>query len=333
MTRSRVFHKKTLITTLLILLLLAVVAYAAFGYIIYTSLADVTKGCAKFRANRPDHFEIIVDPKNPPWPELDETPYFMPSYETVRFPSRQAGLMLSGWYVPGEASAPVVVVLEGVNSCKYAQAALIPAGMLHRHGYNVLLLDPRDMGDSDFEDGYSAIGNEEYMDVLGAWDWLIADKGFAPEQIGVYGNSLGAATVLIAFEFEPRLAAIFLNSPFSNLPQIIGEELVRNGYPRWSAPSAILAARLVAGDDLLAHSPEDALRTAGTRPVFIVHSRSDERINVRHTERLMTIAQEAHLDVTVWYLDGVAHVRGMAAYPQEYEQHLAEFFGAALAKR
>jgi uncharacterized protein len=325
-------RKKVVIATVLTLLLLAGVAYGAFGYIIYTKLANVTTGCEKFRANRPDHFELIVAPddKNP-WPELDVTPYFMPQYEAVSFPSRQADLSISGWFVPGEASAPVVVVIEGINSCKYAQAALIPAGMLHKHGFNVLLIDPRDMGDSDLEDGYSAIGNEEYLDVLGAWDWLIAEKGFTPERIGVYGNSLGAATVLIASQFEPGVAAIFLNSPFSNLSQIIGEELQRGGYPKWLVPSAILAARLVSGDDLLAHSPEDAIRAAGTRPVFIVHSRDDERINVRHSERLMEVAQEAKVNATVWYVDGARHIRVMAMYPEEFEARLTGFFGDALA--
>jgi dipeptidyl aminopeptidase/acylaminoacyl peptidase len=189
------------------------------------------------------------------------------------------------------------------------------------------------MGDSDLEDGYSAIGNEEYMDVLGAWDWLIAEKGFTPEQIGVYGNSLGAATALVTFEFEPRVAAIFLNSPFANLPEIIGDELERGGYPRWLAPSAILAARLVSGDNLLAHNPEDAIRAAGTRPIYIVHSSSDQRIKVQNAERLMAVAQENEVNATVWYLDDVWHPRGMAAYPDEFGQHLAEFFGAALAAR
>jgi hypothetical protein len=47
----------------------------------------------------------------------------------------------------------------------------------------------------------------------------------------------------------------------------------------------------------------------------------------------MTIAREHETNATVWYLDDVWHVRGMAAYPDEFERHLAEFFGAALAAR
>ena len=44
---------------------------------------------------------------------------------------------------------------------------LTPAGMLWRNGFNVLLIDLRDTGDSTFQDGRSTIGNEEHRDVLG----------------------------------------------------------------------------------------------------------------------------------------------------------------------
>ena len=49
--------------------------------------------------------------------------------------------------------------------------------MLARSGFSVLMMDLRDAGDSDVEDGRVAWGTEEYLDVLGAWDWLKFGEG------------------------------------------------------------------------------------------------------------------------------------------------------------
>jgi hypothetical protein len=50
-----------------------------------------------------------------------------------------------------------------------------------------------------------------------------------------------------------------VDPPYSDLPEIINEELTRNNYPTQLEPGAILVARLVAGDNLVAFSPKDAI--------------------------------------------------------------------------
>ena len=104
--------------------------------------------------------------------------------------------------------------MDGLGGCKNSIAVLTPAGMLWRNGFNVLLIDLRGTGDSTFQDGRSTIGNEEHRDVLGAWDWLVNEKGIDPKHIGLFANSLGGANANYAFSVEPRIAAIFLQSTF-----------------------------------------------------------------------------------------------------------------------
>jgi dipeptidyl aminopeptidase/acylaminoacyl peptidase len=202
--------------------------------------------------------------------------------------------------------------------------------MLHRNGFNVLLFDLRDQGFSTIEDGRTAIGNEEYLDLLGAWDWLRETRGIAPERIGLYGTSLGAATTLIAFAEEPRAAAAFVDSPYADLPTVITEELTRNSYPTFLMPGGLLMARVVAGDDLIAHSPADAVRRAAGRPLFIVHGDADKRIDQHHTRDLMALAQQTGANLNTWLPAGVGHVEGAVMLPDEYERRLAEFFRSAL---
>ena len=129
-------------------------------------------------------------------------------------------------------------MVHGLGGCKNAITTLTPAGMLWRNGFNVLLIDLRDIGDSTFDDGLSTIGNDEYRDVLAAWDWLMQEKGFEAGKIGLFAESLGGATANYAFSEEPRFAALFLQSTFGNLQEIIAAELTRNGYPTFLAPAA-----------------------------------------------------------------------------------------------
>jgi dipeptidyl aminopeptidase/acylaminoacyl peptidase len=320
--------KKVLIIVLVVLVILLAAAYVGASYVIYDRLADVKGSCDEHSANRPDKFAL-----HPTWPPtFDVSPYFMPPYETVRFPSRQRGINIAGWWIPKAPNVPAVILVDGLGGCKNSIAVLVPAGMLWKNGFNVLMLDLRDTGDSDYEDGRSAIGNEEYLDVLGAWDWLIATKGFKPERIGVYANSLGAATALYAFSEEPRVAAIFLNSPFGNLAQILQEELQRNRYPTFLAPGAIIVGRIVAGDNLVAHDPISAVKKAGRRPIFIVHSRADTRIALHHSDQLAAAARAAGVNVTTWFIDKAEHVQAAAYSPEEFQGKMVEFFRGALGK-
>lgn len=313
--------RKRLLVGLVGIVVAVVVLYFAAGYFIYTQLGDVRHSCDKHLPNRPDHFTNISE-----WPEMDLPSYYMDHYETVQFPSRNPAWELSAWYVAGDADAPAVILVDGLGGCKYAQAILVPAGMLWRNGYNVLLLDLHETGDSAVDDGYSTIGIDEYLDLEGAWDWLVDEKGFAPEQVGLVAGSLSTAAALYAFVDEPRMAALFLNSPIANLPQVIREELTRVGYPSWLAPGGILMARLLTGVNIVGRSPIEAIKEVGDRPIFVVHSYADKRVAVHHSQQLQEAANAAGVNATFWYVDGVDHMRAFTVYPQEYETKLVVFF-------
>ena len=257
----------------------------------------------------------------------------MPSYETVRFPSRGSSLMLAGWYVPGDPAAPAVLITHGLSSCKCEGANLVLAALLHRHGFNVLLYDLRNHGELDRDNGRTGIGNKEYLDTLGAWDWLMTAKGFAPERIGVYGGSLGAGTTLIAFSQEPRLAALFVDSPYADLRQVINERMALQNYPTFLAPGGLLMARLIDGEDLLAHSPREAITRDAGRPIFIAHGTADESINVHHAYDLAALAEQTGANVSTWIIEGSGHVpHALLEQTDEYEQRVVTFFSEALGE-
>lgn len=316
---------KLLIAVVVALVALLAVAYFGAGYVIYDKLGNIAGSCERHQANRPDNFALL-----PEWPaDFDVTPFFMSPYEAVKFPSREAGFEVAGWWIANQAAdpaAPTVLVLDGLGGCKNSVSVLAPAGILWRNGFNVLVIDVRDTGESTFDDLRSSIGNDEYRDVLGAWDWLVNEKGIAPSNVGVFANSLGGAMANYAFAEEPRMAALFLQSTFGDLQTIIKAELTRNGYPTFLSTPALAMGSLVTGENLFARSPMETIRAAAGRPVYIVHSRADTRIAISQSELLAAAAEAAGVKVSAWFPENGEHTQIPAAYPQEFEQKMVGFF-------
>ena len=80
----------------------------------------------------------------------------------------------------------------GTTDCKHSPRSLLPAGMLHKDGYNILLIDLRQHGDSTITNGMWAANTTEFHDVLGAWDWLVNSQKIAPQQIGLTRQPRGS---------------------------------------------------------------------------------------------------------------------------------------------
>lgn len=308
---------------------LLLAAYLGASYVVYDKLSRVVHGDGEHAVNTPANF-TIPDGK---WKGFDCRPFHADHFERVRFSSRQPGIMLSGFYIPGDSGMPAVVVTHGISESKCDPAVLVPAGMLHRAGFSVLLPDLRNHGDSDVDDGRTTIGNREYLDVLGAWDWLGAARKLPPRRVGLYGISLGAGTTLIAFAEEPRVPATFVDSPYSDLKTIIREELARQHYPVVLADGALLMARLVGHADLLAHSPAAAVTGSRGRPLYMVHGLEDERIPFHHTKDLEALARRTGARVTTWFPPGTGHVDAALKLPAEYAPRLTSFFLENLAAR
>jgi uncharacterized protein len=315
---------RTAVAALAIASALAGGAYLAVGIYIYDQLAPVGAACHSGTTGTPAAFTI---------PGVDTEPFLMPRYEDVRFPSRGPRITVAGWYVPGSraTAGSAVIVVHGLGGCRQRPEVLLPAGMLHHHDVSVLLIDMRDHGDSTYEDGRHAGGTEEYQEVLGAWDWL-RGLGYAPGRIGLFGESLGAATVMIAAGQEPRVAAVWEDSGYAEISDAVAAELSRNGYPPFLAGGAVLAAQLVSGDDLATLSPADAARRLGLRPVFITHGAADTRLSVQYASDLAADVRAGGGTVQPWIVPGASHVRALVLYPTEYERRLTDFFATALGR-
>lgn len=245
-------------------------AYAIASCRVWDTLSAATGRCwPRDAANSPEAF-IVPDGFDPSIAEANR----MPAARDVAFHPRDPrtpGLVLRGWWIPGAGGgAPAVIVVHGVNSCRREANVLIPAAMLHRHGCSVLLLDLRNHGDSDHDNGRTAAATREYHDVLGAWDWLVGN-GTQASRIGIMGVSLGAACAIVAGGEDQRVAAVWADSSWADVLSLLRHLLASDGRPPIVARGAIAAARLVVGDTLTSPSPLAAVPRYAGRPLAIVH--------------------------------------------------------------
>jgi dipeptidyl aminopeptidase/acylaminoacyl peptidase len=208
---GRLGRRRAIVLVGIIGLALAVGGYLYASSVVYDAISLTVADCGgRFATNTPAAFTSA---------DVDTTPYLMPDYEDVTLPSRDPGIDISAWYVPAEAgpAGPAVVLVHGHDACKREDRMLLAAGMLHRDGIGVLLIDLRNHGASTIVNGRFAGGTREYRDALAGWDWLVAARGYQPGRVGLFGMSLGAATALIATGEEPRVAAVWADSSYGDL--------------------------------------------------------------------------------------------------------------------
>lgn len=323
--------RKVMIVVGALLLLLPIAAYLTIGWQIYITLAVAEPGYGDQTGHSPAQFNVTWDE----YEEMDTSPYFMDNFSAFTIQSRTEGIELSGWWVPADENitqpASTIIILHGVRSSKANYQVLMSAGMLHRNGFNTVMIDLRDHGMSTVEDNRVSIGTKEYIDVMSLVDWLIENKSIPEHKIGMLGNSMGAGTAAITFGQDTRIHAVALDSGYLNLDEIVEEELARENYPTWLFGGALFSAWMFGGETLLDPSPTSAFENAGQRPILIIHGTTDDRVDVHHSEDMLVLAEELDVNATAWIVEDAGHVESQLLHPEEYEQRIVSFFDSALA--
>lgn len=212
------------------------------------------------------------------------------------------GQRLHAWFVPHPAAAATVLFLHG-NAGNIADRPLTLA-RLHELRLNVLMLDYRGYGAST--GAPSETGT--YLDADAAWRYLTGDRAERPQDIIIYGRSLGGA-VAIELGARTRPRAVVVESSFASLAELAAEV-----YP-------YLPTRL-----LLRHEyPSIETIKRITAPILIAHSEDDELIPFRHGRALI---DNAPAPKHFYRLRG-SHNEAFVVAGEAYYRALGEFINAA----
>ena len=223
-------------------------------------------------------------------------------------------------------NGPTVLVLHGLGSSKHSPDMLLAAGMLNKNGFNVLAVDFRDHGDSSCEDGFHSAGQKESDDVVASLNWIINEKGISPNNIGIYGSSLGALVGLLTPAKSNNFSALaVLDAPF-DFETLVREELIYQGFPELLWTPLYHYVLIFEGVDLLANNPEDSLKSSNKQPILIFNGMDNDRVLSHHTDDLIKSANEIGIELEINRYQELGHTRVLYDYPKEFSIKLVQFF-------
>jgi dipeptidyl aminopeptidase/acylaminoacyl peptidase len=291
------------------LIIIGIVLLALIAYIVVARIAYDTMSLRGTRTPR----EVLA-------PQM--------AYQDVSFPSRGRDYPVYAFWQTTTPDAPVIINVHGYGGSRYQPFIQNRAQILVDLGYNVLSLDLSDNGGQTIEDGRISMGFDERYDVLGAYDYLIS-QGYAPEKIGLVGESMGAATSLMAAELQPSIKIIWADSPFRDAPEVLREQAGVLGFPSFIVSGSLVWAQVMSNDDIAQASPmTDAANLAeNDQSVYLITCVEDQVVNPHHGHDLYAQFQELGIDVQFWELGCTDHATGILFAPEEYVARLGAFLG------
>ena len=189
-------------------------------------------------------------------------------YESVTLETID-GKRLAAWWVPSESSRGTLLFCHG-NAGNISHR-LDSIRIFNSLGLNVLIFDYRGYGQSSGSPSEQGI----YRDAEAAWDYLEQIRGIDPQEIVVFGRSLGGSVAAWISQTH-RPGSLILEASFVSV-----REAARDRVPAFFV-------KLFIPDQY----PTMRYLTKVECPVLIIHSRSDEIIPFRHGEALFAAARD-----------------------------------------
>ena len=229
------------------------------------------------------------------------------------------------WYRAKQPTDKVCVLAHGFwvrreSELKYARIYM-------RRGYDVLLYHQRNSGTS--EGKYCTMGYLERDDLSRLVALARRDKGYPekPCTVGVHGDSMGGATVLLcALGDNPPDFAV-ADCPFADLhDQLMYNLRSMKHLPAWPFEGcANMILKMRAGFEYADVSPANELRQKNGLadvPVLFIHGTADKLIPYTNTLRLYDLKRGKK---ALYICPGAGHVRSISVNREKYYETVNAF--------
>ncbi|MBD2494141.1 alpha/beta hydrolase [Nostoc sp. FACHB-280] len=181
---------------------------------------------------------------------------------------------IHAWWIPAnQPDAKVLLYLHG-NGLNIG-ANIAHSQRFHQLGFSVLLIDYRGYGRSqgDFPNEMQV-----YQDAATAWQYLTQQQKIPPQQIFIYGHSLGGAIAIDLAVKHPEAAGLIVESSFSSIREMISTRKWFSVFPI----DLILTQRF----DSIKKVPQLQM------PVLFIHGTADSTVPAYMSQKLYDAAPE-----------------------------------------
>lgn len=210
-----------------------------------------------------------------PLPLIETTPSaFGLPYEEVwlTVPNGKQPERIHGWWIPAVGTGTLLYLHgNGVNiGANVAQAA-----RFHRLGLSVLLIDYRGYGQSE---GAFPSEAQVYQDAQTAWNYLTQDRTILPQQILIYGHSLGGAIAVQLAIQNPDAAGLIVQSSFTSIREMIDRTTPFGVFPvDWILTQRFASIQKISFLQM---------------PLLVIHGMADEQIPFEMSKGLYNAAPD-----------------------------------------
>ncbi|MBT7616819.1 MAG: alpha/beta hydrolase [Calditrichaeota bacterium] len=214
---------------------------------------------------------VIMEPKLIFFPEkqMSQTPENIGLvYESLMLPSSN-GVKIHGWFVPSENAKATIIFCHGnAGNISHRMDSI---RMFNEMGLSVFIFDYQGYGKSEGKPTEKGT----YQDAQAAWDYLVKDRKTNPEEIIIFGRSLGGA-IAAWLAKENTAGALIVESTFTSIAAV-GQRM----YP-------IIPVKLISS---IKYNTMKHLKQVRV-PVLVVHSPDDELISFKYGQQLFDSANE-----------------------------------------
>lgn len=262
---------------------------------------------------------VFADERNNEIIEDAEEWYEEQTFEPLTMRSHD-NLLLKADFLQNEQTTGKAVILvhgfrnEGKDMGDYAK-------FYHQQGFDILIPDSRGHGKS--EGDYIGYGWHDRLDYQ-KWIQLLIDEKNS-SSIFLHGNSMGAATVLMASgeDLPPEVKGIIADSGYTSAEDILAYQL-KHLYNLPAFPIIQITSgmtKLRSGFTFGEASAKNQVAN-NTRPLFIIHGEADELVYPAMAEELY---EAAGGDKILWMVPNAGHVKSYTVATAEYQERLKAF--------
>ncbi|MEA5534995.1 alpha/beta hydrolase [Crocosphaera sp. XPORK-15E] len=212
---------------------------------------------------------------------------------------------IHGWWIRATSSSQKVLLYLHGNGGNISYN-LGPIKSFQEAGFSVLIIDYRGYGRSQ---GDFPTESEIYRDAQVAWDYLIEQRKVKPQNIFLYGHSLGGAVAIDLGVRKPQAAGIIVENTFTSMRDMM--DYLGSFYQLFPA-------------DLILHQRFDSLSKLRLLqiPLLLIHGTSDRTVPAYMSERLF---KAATVPKKLFLVPNANHNNVGAIAGEDYEQVMQEF--------